>query len=310
MRHVLSTFAICILFCTGCKKDAHNPDVIDTGKKYAISFNVSDFKQEFQNFDGRKGKVQARENLSEYIQHLYYVVFTQNHTFVKKIEQDSSEADFGMIKDSLPAGTYSISLLGSADTVGFSAISQNDLLAVTTLPGTDIFYRQAYIVVDDELHQEIELKRVVSKLKVVLEDPIPQGTAFISFTPLEAPALPNEFWVMPNAISLYSGERPVNPTYNQYVRLIAPNLYGTSNYTTEMYLLTPDTLHIALDIYWGKDLGSPFYDQKRIGNIVVAPNTKTVLSGRLFQSSNNQVDGVNAVIENGGWTPDSLVISF
>ncbi|QHS58249.1 hypothetical protein [Chitinophaga agri] len=300
-----------------CRKDYHPDEDTPITEKYPISLDVSGFSHVVTDYDGRIviNNENARDSIEQYIHYIYYLVFNEYGGLVKTIRQDADDPDFGAIRDSLPAGIYKISVLGSKDPVviGPEPLDYIEKFAIFSLPGTDVFFKQVQLSVNGPVSQLMSLDRIMAKLKVTIKDMIPMTAASLNILPGIYPRFPADANLpLPGALDLglaeiTSGAR-YSLSYRPYSLPITDSLRGKSNVSVEMYIVTLDTTRTSVDIAC-LSAGGDTLGAKTIMTADLIANKKTVLSGNLFDNT-GVGDTVKVVISNPEWKPDSIYVEF
>ncbi|MBL4678253.1 MAG: hypothetical protein JKY70_18925 [Mucilaginibacter sp.] len=195
MKKTLYTVLTALAF-TGCSKETikTNSVAAPNGQAQAVSFNVSDFGMTTGGI--RTNSISKVNALKDQIRYLQYGVLIWQApddinpitTLYRSQDHTASEANFGLIKDSLQDGRYHVGFIG-ADVKGkfdVETIFQHggpDLPRLTyyldyRLLTTNIF--AAYIdttVVGAPINKPVVLKRAISQVTVHLNDAIPVGAA-------------------------------------------------------------------------------------------------------------------------------------
>lgn len=319
MKAIITVFAT-ILFFSACSKKANNnegqPDPIDNSKKYAVQFNITSFSQEIGNFDGRKAGGTAKtsaDSLRQYVNYLLYNVYDATASRIKTIYQTSSDSTFGVIRDSLPAGKYVISITASKDSAFKDPADYIDPIYTRDgvglrggIPGTDIFYKRVEISVDGTVNQPMELARVVSKLKINLKDKMPFDAGFISFEMIDSfrssSNLP-AFLDFQNGI--ISGGYHDLERYPAYKVRVPDSAKGKTDFSIETYVLNSKQIPTIIALT-ATDTLDHYIIRKAIPNVTLEVNRKTILSGKLFVDPGT---GVNTSI-NTQWRQDSIYVGF
>lgn len=319
MKEIIALLTI-ILFFSACSKKANNdegqPDPVNNSKKYPVQINVTSFSQETGSFDGRKAGVTARtsaDSLRQYVNYLLYNVYDTTALRIKTIYQTSSDSTFGVIRDSLPAGKYVISITASKDSAFKDPADYVDPIytrdgvgLLGRIPGTDIFYKRVQINVDGAVNQPMELARVVSKLKINLKDQMPFDAGFISLEMIDSfksssnlPAF-LDFWS-----GIISGGYHDLQRYPAYKVHVPDSAKGKTDFSIETYVLNSKIIPTII-VLTATDTLDRYMIRKQIPNVTLEVNRKTILSGRLFV---NPGTGVNTSI-NTQWRQDSIYVGF
>ncbi|WP_109698469.1 FimB/Mfa2 family fimbrial subunit [Chitinophaga deserti] len=197
MRQIL--FSACILgfALLACKKEIapEEPSVV-SDKKIAVQFNVSDFLRQQEVLPtpgGRKYQTaQGRDSLlSEKVSNVYYFAFEKssgNKVHLKHQTPANSGLNFGLIKDTLLPGSYTILMVASIDSLRI--ISDGEIMGSGPELGTlrasynwdnqdflyplkDQFFKKFDLIVPSsgEVPQaNISLDRYMSKIEVRVND--------------------------------------------------------------------------------------------------------------------------------------------
>lgn len=316
----MKTFMLCtgllLALLTSCKKSADTPNPPQDSQKFLIKFDVSGFSQDIEDFNTRinpsilsLGK--DGDTIKNYVNHIHFYVFNGVAKMLE-IHQTSADSSFGHIVDSMPAGNYSIVMVGSKDPVNIEPTYGDDRLLVFGLPGTDVFFKRVSVSISGPINQAMILERIVSKLKIVVKDKIPTGTKSIRISLLSDPqrgGLEVISYIL-NKLRLSSGT-PVDA--GQALSGYSPDLIytdtliGKENFTKEYILFSMSQTKTVVNIISKDAIGSTI-SEKNIYNVNLFPGKKTVLSGNLFDSTS--LDGVNTSIKNGEWSSDSVLINF
>lgn len=311
--------ALISLFFFACKKD--NSTTPNKDQKYPVRITIDGFTQTSEDFDGQKKSAgntkAAADSLADYIQHLYYLVYNNSNTLVKRIDQSSADTGFGLILDSLAAGHYTIALVGSKNATyigGDPLFGGQDEIAFFDLPGGDVFYKKLGIDVTDSIATAVNLDRVVAKLKIQIQDAIPNSVKNISILPTMYPLPPEGVNAgVANNILLYSGTSYATTGgagfYSAFFFPVPDSLHGTTNLTLEMYVLAlnPATISViikSLDASYGK------ITEKDVTQVNIQAGKKTVLKGNLFSDLPGEGKGVHVGLNNPGWSSDTTLVNF
>lgn len=176
------------LFLFSCKKEESTPTTSPvSGAKASVRFNVSDFLQKVETLPGaRKSNAtgNAREvNLNKKVQYIYYRIFDNNtQQIVTYLNQSYAldSASFGVFKDSLSTGAYTLIAVASTDSLDIKGINSLSTLTLygrfvnyPTLikPYADIFTKKySFNVGAGGYTMDVALDRIVGKLEVRLPD--------------------------------------------------------------------------------------------------------------------------------------------
>lgn len=320
MKNILVSGAMIAVIFFACKKD-NSTTPPDKDQKFPIRITVDGFTQTSEDFNGEKKRdanaKDAADSLADYIQHLYYLVYNNSNTLVKRIDQTPADSSFGLILDSLAAGHYTIALVGSQKETyigGDPLFGSQDELAFFELPGGDVFYKKMGIDVTDSVATAVNLDRVVAKLKVQIQDAIPNNVKNISILPTMYPLPPEGVNAgVANNILLYSGTSSAfirgAGFYSAYNFPLPDSLHGTTNLALEMYVLALNPATISVII---KSLDASFgtITEKDVTQVNIQSGKKTVLKGNLFSDLPGEGKGVHVGLNNPGWSNDTTLVNF
>lgn len=320
MKNILFISAIFPLIFIACRKDSSSNHPVENNK-FPVQLVINGFSKSTEDFNGERkpannGKETA-DSLSDYIQHLYYLVYNNSNVLVKRINQTATDSSFGLIQDSLPAGHYTIALVGSRNEtyIGGDPISgSQDEIAFFDLPGGDVFYKKIGIDVNNSIAANISLDRVVARLSVQIQDAIPNNVKNISVLPTMYPLPPDGANAgVPNNILLYSGTNYASIRgggfYSAYFFPVPDSLHGSTHLSLEMYLLALNPATISVII---KSLDASFgiITEKDVTQVNIQSGKKTVLKGNLFSDLPGQGKGVHVGLNTPEWGNDTTLVNF
>jgi hypothetical protein len=306
MKKAILLLLVAAVSFFSCKKDQKkvgSPPV----KTYKINYSVSDFTQTIvgqstnnPHTDGLK--TNDSPPLSSYVDAIYYYVYNPNGALLHSLVQPSSASNFGTIADELPAGTYTVVFVGgktglnivntayytSAYLGGYGAGSQG-------LPWQDTFFKKFTLTVTtSDITQSVSFDRIVSQLTVNVEDTIPANAYSIAVT---ARTYLRYSFATP-------GPFPTPPVDNFVSTFIIPiSAKGTTNYKVSVITLnTTDPSSVKIVCY---DANAKILASTIVNNVIVYPNTQTILSGQLFATDNQF-----SLTANVKWDPTVINITF
>jgi|GEM_PF-1227027 len=171
-----------------CKKDESDP-IKNTvsGVKEPVRFNLSDFVQKVESLpSARKAGLSgnARDSgLADKVQYIYYRVFDNNtQQLVTYLDQSytSDSASFGVFKDSLTTGSYTLVAVAATDSVDIKGMNSLGTLGIwgrfVNYPAVlksypDMFTKKySFQVGPGGYVMDVALDRIVGKLEVRLPD--------------------------------------------------------------------------------------------------------------------------------------------
>lgn len=179
--------------------------------------------------------------------------------------QTSEQGDFGTITVTLSTGSHTLHFVATRST----GLSYSDgILACSSLKNT--FGKTITLNVSGSSDENITLDRLTGKLVITLNDAIPTGASSLRiqlgdrYTSLDIATL---YGVSPAA-------------FDQSVNLSSK--VGQSGYSITLYMLAPDADGYETTFTLTATNTSSQVIGQATGNITIAPNTKTLLSGNLF----------------------------
>jgi hypothetical protein len=280
MKKALLLSAIAALFLFSCKKDQSASKL--TGKKYKISFNLSNFTSGQKSFALRRGArtmaVGDTVDAPVALDLLYYIVYDNiGHAVKVPLVQDSTMTNMGMITDSLPPGTYTFAFIG-----GKKGLTDNNYGFIAEAgfgyPGSkwqDTFWDYFSLTVDNtNISKNVTLKRVVGKLELLILDNIPANADSMIMT------INPEAQYMWNDIGQPQGMPGQTVTYSM---AIPAGAKGHPNFWM-CRLIGNTAIPFTVDITC-KDGSNQAIAHATATNVTVQANTRTILSGNLFSTS-------------------------
>jgi len=275
MKRTLLLSAVAAMLLFSCKKE-HSASPPSTGKKYRVTFNVTNFGVKQSNFALRRNVRNLASDtltaLNSYFDVLHYVVYDEFRNTVRHIVQDSTQADMGTIVDSLPAGNYTISMVA-----GKKCLMVRDTFTTHNDYGywgqswEDTFFDSFPLTVGTgSINQDVTLHRTVGKLELQITDAMPANADSLIFTVFE------------DAFSqdLLSGVYMGGPVTHRYAVSIPPSAIGKSNFTMDRLVVNCSfTFPVTITC---KAADNSVIASASVQNIVTPPNVKTILSGDLF----------------------------
>jgi hypothetical protein len=314
MKHsVLVIAALFSLVAISCKKETKSDNGEEPKQVYAVQFDVNDFGQSMGDFEGRKiadgNAPVSRDSLQKYIKFLYYIIYKNGDDVVKRIIQSASDPNFGSMTDSLPQGRYTLSIVGTTDSIRaidhdpYDPYEEMWNNAISFGYDSDAFYTKLAINVDGELREKVSLSRVLAMISINIKDKIPYSATTMTIEPL---LNPDDIWYfrgIPRFLNMptgtyFHGDRNGTPVYRISERPIPQALRNTTNNTFNYTMLVFDTMTINLD-FAVKDNNGIVLGSQKVLNIPVKRNRKITLSGNLFEAL--AADSGASIIVNPAW---------
>lgn len=305
---LFASLAFALLFFSCQKTDKPDkPEPPDSTQKYPVRFDMSGFDRTITEF-GRT------DSLPGHISHLYYIVYTEGRSVVHRLEQTAGDEHFGTFYDSLPAGKYRIALLATETPANIRDHGLSELPFFLIYPSGDAFYKGIGIDVNGAVNQIVSLDRIVTKLKLVFTDSVPYDAKEVKMAVTQySQQEPSASSPLMAALDLFSGTtatpHPVDLwDYADIPRLFLPEEKGMINWSMETTLLLLQATTVAVEFKTLTTTGSVIA-AKKIDSVRVEPGKTTVLSGKGFDNPGN-ADGVSIIINDPGWSEDSIAVSF
>jgi len=275
MKRTLLLSAVAAMLLFSCRKE-HSASPPASGKKYRVSFNVTNFGIKQSSFALRHNAHNLASDtlttLNNYFDVFHYVVYDEFRNTVTHIVQDSTMANMGTIVDSLPAGTYSISMVaGKKCLMVRDNFTTNNDYGYGGQSWQDTFFDSFTLTVGtDNINQDVTLHRTVGKLELQITDAMPANADSLIFTVYE------------DAYSqdLLSGVYMGGPVTHRYAVNIPPSAIGKSNFTMDKLVGNCSfTFPVTITC---KAADNSVIASASVQNIATPANVKTILSGDLF----------------------------
>jgi hypothetical protein len=303
-RKLLSALCLCVTLFA-CTKENDAPKPADTEKKSVLKISVTDFIKTVQALPSpfaRQASAAStlRDSSLVNISDIYYFIFDDNANVISYKHQSSLESNFGTISDSLRPGTYRMAISATA-----APVNVNTSFAYFTIPASnntvtsafpDIFYHGQDITVAKDSANLVTpvLKRIMGHLEVNIQDMIDSDSANVSVRYDDG------------SINLYSGTSGLEPSIFGPLPLQRRSLTTFSDFIAS----TNSNTAIAIDIQYAERVTHRMVTKTITTQMY--KNTKTVISGKLFQpvtvpdkENNNSNVGVDTK-----WSDSVRVINF
>lgn len=240
-------------------------------KLYPVNLRVGDLEVS-------TGRMSSKEMpVKEYLRYIFYGAYDSTGKLASKIVQDyvygGFPDDLGVLKDSLPAGNYTVEIAGS-NYPCYGGDGDSSINSLSLSPGYyEIFHKKFSISVGerDTATTTVKLSRITGELDLQLTDTLPAIVKYINVT---VENMPYKFYPATNLFDFYEAQN-FTSNYHQDNNLVSQSYFFGSN--------LPHRISITAE-----DGGSPVTRvlyRKIIDNIYVYPNKKTVLRGSLSSSS-------------------------
>lgn len=349
---LLSTLCFSLFFLASCKKNEQQvvSSIKADTKKYAVNFNLSDFQQSTSAISNSKGaSVSATDSLKNHINNLIYLAYNADGKEVGRIRQYSQDYNsyqavynnfqiddfkpyskpFGSITDSLPAGNYTIVMVGSnyrfaindriqndpsvgldeARLLDKALVSEENGLSYIFSKTEDTFYKKLSVTVASEnVNQSAELDRLTGKLQIQITDAIPANAYRFEFKIYHAP-----HYILLNGPTVegdtyYDDEEVTGEnleTYQFHPIDIKASEIGMINYQYTKFLYGRDTpVIVKLRCF---DASGNIIATKKVTGVYIYKNKRTILKGKLF---GNTSEAGFSVSVNDTWDPIPVELPF
>lgn len=309
MRKTLLLAVVTALFLFSCKKE-HTPPVKPAQKMYKVTFDMaSGFSQTIQSLNKGKQQVNslqldtATANIAAYASVIQLGVFDGSGNFVRKIQQTAGKvSNFGVIVDSLAAGTYTVIAVAGQTGVTLDwnqTIQQNGDVYYTTSarpfsPWGDTFYDKFQLTVSNgPVNQSVALTRIVSKVEIDFNDVIPANASRLDILLNK-----EDFVYLTNTGAV---TQPDTVTYHVTIPAAAK---GTNTYkVSEIVLNTATPFSVLLTAY---DSGNNVIATHTITNVTCTANQRTILTGNFSNSQSNSGTQFNINVDP-SWNSPNII---
>jgi len=316
----LSHYILLLMVVTAlqaCKKDNHTDPVVNTPDKlYPITFNVTNTVQQTK-LASKMGTTASFPISEPYINPLKggintidYMLYDVNGILKKHSTFHSPEANFGSISDNVSAGNYTVAIVGSIDSSGYSNrnigedgyyrfVSVQDSLfgyaysssIYSTSGGEeqwyDAFFKKFSLTVPGSgINQNITLTRIVAQVELYILDALPDNATSLSFEIKDDRSYYSALKDMPAAqITTHSN-------------IHSTNITNTNRKNFKISAIVVDTaspFSAIVSVYGTNGL----ITKKTINDIRCQKNTKTILSGKLFSCGATNGSGFQISVKTG-----------
>lgn len=309
MRKIVFTMLCGILCLTSCSHSSESEEAIYQQKVHPIQFNVALEKEVFsfpatRSIPGlnipepilSKSDGESKE-LKDLCSTIEYMVYTQgeNPTLVKHrqfvFDQTNLDADFGIVYDSLPKGSYQFCFLAHN--------SHTATLSGTTFTFDDVsdsFYKilPLNIEVAEVVNKDITLERIVSRIEFMATDTVPKVLKAFN---IEAGGVSKQLNIL-NGNGLASAEN-----HNISHQFTAEEI-GKSNTIHSFYtFLTADNNKLNAKLS-AMDKSDNLIRERIVSNIIPERNKIIRYKGRLYSRSESDNTFQISIFDNGKWSQE------
>jgi hypothetical protein len=276
-----------------------------------------------------KGNSVSDAALAGRAKYFTYIAYNEEGTEVSRIKQDSTgytirlndsiilegfeiplgRQTFGCIKDTLPAGSYTIVMLASNARYSINNRNETNIqyeylpladasfyytrgLDVWSVAGDTFFKKFSLSVTAENATHNVTLDRIVGKAEINILDSRP-GTVF-KFLFI------NDFEAYK-----FSNEQPFNQTYDADNEQLLPSIPGREKLSYSKFLLnTIAPLDVIIKVYENGNLSAT----KTVKDVRFYKNKRTVLTGHIYSEAAAST-GFSVKV-NDQFDPDSIVVKF
>lgn len=268
--HAIFGIALCATFMSCSKADApeQEPNKIET--KALITFACTgDFTLQ------TKAMTRALTADGKDMTDLWVIDY-MNGTIKQTVHQTASDADFGSPTVPLALGQHHLYFIASR---GTGATFDTDTHTMRMDHVSDTFYKAVEINVGSTLSvtQAVELDRIVTKLKIVLNDAIPEGADKVIITP--------DTWY--HAIDYLTGEPSAATTAQPFTISIPPGDVGANGEQISIFGFSGSTEWNTGFAVVCKDSSGGVLGSAAVGSAPFRRNRVTEFSGTLFSGSSS-----------------------
>jgi hypothetical protein len=268
MKKIYILTSLLVVLFASCKKDGKSPskpDPENNSKKYHVSFDVGiDVSSTGELSVTPSGKLRNNEaiDLAKAVSFLSYYIYNSSNQLVSEVTQNSATPNFGLINHELSNGTYTL--------IAFATKSAPTFFDATKVKvvGQQIFYaKYTFTVSDMGVTRNLDLKRVNGQLQVKVIDKITPDIRVIKFD------IHNDRELLlptglPNMQSSY--------THNYIKGVINRIDFTFGTYITN----TADPVSVTITTL--NQANTPV-KIITVDNVIIKPNTRTILSGKLSE---------------------------
>lgn len=279
MKKTLLLSAVAAMLLFSCKKE-HSAFPSLSIKKYRVTFNVTNFLSKQSAFAVRHSTRNLASSdtlsaLNSYFDVFHYIVYDNLKNTIRHIVQDSTMANMGTIVDSLPPGTYRISMVAGKRCLAVrdTFFTSNDY-GYGGNPWQDTFFDSFMITIgSSNISQDVTLNRTVGKLELQVLDTMPANADSLILT------------VSQDAYSqdLFSGVFMLSGFITDRFAVAVPaSAKGKPNFTMDR-LIGNCSFQFPVTITC-KAADNSVIASVAVQNVETPPNVKTILSGDLFSA--------------------------
>jgi|GEM_PF-5948439 len=275
--------AFALLFSACSKEEPVTPKVEE---RYSVTLNVSTLSHDMVLISGLKAAgdingATAGKKLSDVIDYLSYGVYDENGVRIYQRSIHKGGQDFGKIKQVFSKGKYKVVVLGRWEQGSELPWFYNDDSRIYSHSFSDaIFFNQFDLVVSDQnIEQNVQLKRKVGKLEVELTDKIPLNIEEIQYSVNGV-----SDWFVPKTNRGDNNLIFQKSTYFDYEG--SPIYWEREAFSFYFFLDKDQETEVSVKLV-ALDRNREVVVEKLIENVPVNINRKTKVRGRLFDTTSD-----------------------
>jgi len=169
-------FAVAGMMMTGCEKFILPDDAVSDGDmgRTEVTLRFSPYSTE--------DFTRSTELLTNQCSRLSVAVFKNDGTKVKSINQKLGDAGYGSVSMTLAEGTYKVVAIAHNSSEGNATITSIEKVTFASNKMSDTFsYCGTLDVGEDDIDEDITLKRVVAMIRLTLNENIPNNVQRLKF---------------------------------------------------------------------------------------------------------------------------------
>lgn len=143
-----------------------------------VKFRVSKFEQ--ITFDEGASFSRAANDIKKVCTRISFAIYKTDGNVYEIKNQQTDDSGFGTLNISLPKGAYKVIVIAHCG-FGVPAFEAEDKVKFKDNKVTDTFYCSQDITVAEDVSYSLELKRAVSKFRLVVDDSIPSEVTTMKF---------------------------------------------------------------------------------------------------------------------------------
>ena len=287
--HLIAMLSLAMLTMTSCENSSEELGN-EAKKETLLSIRVSRF--DVIPFDTR-----AEQQISDYCKRLHFVVF-QGTKEVKRINQSSTDTNFGSVSMTLTEGSYQIVVIAHSSSADPSI--SNSQVTFATGKMSDVFYYSKDIAIaGEEQNIDMELARATSMFRFKTKDNVPTDCKLVDILLEKTSCI----------LDLSTGLGGTSNN-NTYTHEFVEDEIGKP-FQMEVYcLLNEVSRTITVTVTARKLDGTSILKSKEFKNVPMEKNKITQYSGYFFGDAPSGGDDNSGGDTSGGNTPEDGTQAF